>query len=132
MLAKQDVSAPRGSILAVCLAKFFSDIAVESSTFLQAQSGREALHIMRMLQIDLLLVGLYLPDMSVWDLIKKVRTLWPGQIWIMVMDNLTEQDERLARMMGASGFFHTQQLDIPELFRLAGRIRTDAFDMVSL
>ncbi len=128
MFAKQEMINQPGTILAVCLQEVFSEIATDPWCVLQAQSGREALKVMRMKQIDLLLAGLHLSDMSVWELIGKVRMLWPWQKWVLIADDLTEQDECVARRLGATGIFGTRLREMPEFFRLACRIRAGALE----
>ena len=59
-------------ILTVCLPEAADD-AGSSTPMWRAGSAAEALSILRMARVDLLLTGLHLPDMSPWQLVRRIR-----------------------------------------------------------
>lgn len=66
-----------------------------------ADSGRQALAMLRLMYFDLLLVGDQVPDMSVWSLIRTIRMCWPQQRWALVASHITPREEIVARSLGA-------------------------------
>src|SRR5688572_17738386 len=67
----------------------------------EVASAREMLAMMRVCSFDLLLAGERVEGMSVWSLMKRVKTAWPNQRWMFVSENFDEQDEIRARSLGA-------------------------------
>lgn len=97
----------------------------EGLGFHAAHSGRRAIDMLRMLSFDFLLVGMRLPDMSVWDLLRHLKTGHPRQKWALVAGDMTEQQEVTARMFGATTIFDTTPTS-HELLNLTSRIREKA------
>ena len=72
-----------------------------TASFFHADSGKKALELLRVLRFDLLVTGDHLPDMSVSQLVRRVRTAWPWQKWALVGSQITVEDEITARTLGA-------------------------------
>jgi DNA-binding NtrC family response regulator len=65
-------------------------------------SGRDALLTLRYRSsIELMLVPMRLPDVSLTALMSRVRALRPKQPWILVQREITVQEEIAARTLGA-------------------------------
>jgi DNA-binding response OmpR family regulator len=97
--------------------------------FHAAHSGRSSIGMLRMLSFDFLLVGLKLPDMSTWDLLRHLKTAWPQQKWALVGGPITDQQEITARMFGATTIFDTTPTS-HELMNLTARLRERAIAQV--
>lgn len=95
-------------------------------------SGRRAVEMLRLLSFDLILVGLRLPDVGVWDFVRRVRTGWSWQKWILVagpLGPLTDEQETSARMLGAMAVYD----DVPtgdQLAAIGSRLRAKAASAV--
>jgi DNA-binding NtrC family response regulator len=70
-------------------------------------SAREAIGLMRLRRVDLLVSGIDLPDLSVWDLLRRVRTAWPGQRVALVAPALPPDAEIRARTLGVMKILET-------------------------
>jgi hypothetical protein len=66
-----------------------------------ASSLHETVATMRLICVDLLVVGLEDPELDVWELMDRVLTVWPQQRWLLASHRITEDDEVLARSLGA-------------------------------
>jgi hypothetical protein len=66
---------------------------------LDADSAAEALRTLRVMAIDLLVVGADLPDEPFWDFVGRVRRARPRLAWILVGD-VGDADEVRARCLG--------------------------------
>ena len=84
-------------ILTVCLA----DAGPTDLPLWRANSAAEALSIRRLARVDLLLIGLRLPDMSPWQFIARVRAAACAPRWALVAPELSSADEIQARSLGA-------------------------------
>lgn len=71
-----------------------------------ATTPREAISTMRLVDVDLLVVGLEDPQLDVWDLMQRVLTAWPRQHWVLVSGRVTAEEEVLARSLGALLVLH--------------------------
>ena len=87
-----------GSILAVGLRD--SDLHEAAHVFTTADSARSAIELLRMLRFDLVITADRLPDMPVFQFVKRMRAGWPWQKWALVSSRLTNQDEITARTLG--------------------------------
>src|SRR5688572_17005400 len=91
------------SLLAVGLAEW--PAGSETVDVRVAGTARETLAIMRLANVDLLLAGTRIPDMSIWAMIRRVRASRPGQRWAMVGADVTVTDEIQARSLGVVAMF---------------------------
>jgi CheY-like chemotaxis protein len=90
------------SILTVCVPDAQAASDASATPVWRAHSAREALAMLRMARVDLLLTGLRLPDMSPWQLIRRVRGLSCPPRWALVATaDLTPDEEIEARSLGA-------------------------------
>ncbi len=113
------------SILGLCVEEPMLIGRVAGLNYHAVNSGRRAIDMLRMLSFDLVLVGMRVPDVSAWDLVRRMRTAWPWQKWSLVAARLTEQQEITARMFGAIKIYEeTPSSD--ELFELTARLRDRA------
>lgn len=112
----------QGSILGVCVRDIVPHPLTRDECFYWVELGREALEILRLVKIDLVVTTLYVPDMSIWDLIGKIKMAWPWQRWALVCDEFTTQEEIRARTLGVSRMFYTTP-DITELYSLTGSVK---------
>lgn len=67
-----------------------------------ASTIREAMSTMRLIGFDLVVVGLDRPEIDVWEIMHRVLTAWPQQRWLVAADSLTQEEEILARSLGAA------------------------------
>ena len=93
------------SILTVCVPDAEPDADARAGATApqwRAGSAAEALAMLRMARVDLLLTGLRLPDMNVWQLIRRVRALSSAPRWALVASaDLSAAEEIQARSLGA-------------------------------
>src|SRR3954454_25411112 len=87
-----------GSILAVGLRE--SELHEGAQGCNIADSARGAIELLRMLRFDLVITADPLPDMPVFQFVKRMRAGWPWQKWALVSSKLTDQDEITARTLG--------------------------------
>jgi hypothetical protein len=66
-----------------------------------ASTIREVMSTMRLIAFDLVVVGLDSPHFDVWDAMQRVLTAWPQQRWVLASSQLTQEEEILARSLGA-------------------------------
>jgi CheY-like chemotaxis protein len=91
------------------------------------QSGRRAIDMLRLVRCDLLLVSFHLPDMSIWNFLRHIKTNWPQQKWALVSGPLSTQQEVAARMFNVLTFFNNapaiedvcQWQNLSDVFRAA-------------
>src|SRR5690606_1936804 len=62
----------------------------------------EAMATMRLMGFDLVVVGLDRPEIDVWEIMHRVLTAWPRQRWLVATNSLTQEEEVLARSLGAA------------------------------
>ncbi len=87
------------------------------ASFFHAESGTKALELMRVLRFDLMVTGDALPDMTVSQLVRRVRAAWPWQKWALVAHSISPADEIGARSMGAMAV-----LDAPADWRMLAEL----------
>jgi DNA-binding response OmpR family regulator len=97
----------------------------EASGFFNAESGKRAIELLRMLRFDLVLTNVQLEDGPAWSLIRKMKAAWPWQKWAMVGHRISPQDEITARTLGVIRIFD-EQVDWDEVSQLADGIRRRA------
>jgi DNA-binding response OmpR family regulator len=88
----------QGSILAVGLRD--ADLSEAPRACTVAPTARSAVELLRMLRFDLVVASDHLPDMPVFQFIKRMRAAWPWQKWALVSSRLSIQDEITARTLG--------------------------------
>ena len=81
----------QGSILTVGLRD--ADLGDVSRACTVAETARSAIELLRMLRFDLVVTADHLPDMPVFQFVKRMRAAWPWQKWALVSNRLTIQDE---------------------------------------
>ena len=67
-----------------------------------ASTVREVMSTMRLVGFDLVVVGLDDPHFDVWEAMHRVLTAWPHQRWMLASDKVTQEEEILARTLGAA------------------------------
>lgn len=67
-----------------------------------ASTVREAVSTMRLIGFDLVVVGLDDPHLDVWEAMHRVLTAWPQQRWMLASGQVTQEEEILARTLGAA------------------------------
>jgi len=93
--------------------------------FCGAAGGRRAIDMLRTLRFDLVLVGSNLPDMNVWDFVRHMRTALPRQRWAWVGGGLSEEQESMVRMFGATTIFD-EAPTTEQLLNVTARLRARA------
>jgi CheY-like chemotaxis protein len=97
----------------------------EAVGFRSAAGGRRAIDMLRMLSFDLVLVSSQLPDMGVWDFLRHLRTALPRQRWAFVGGPISEEQESMIRMYGATTIFD-QAPTTQQLLNVTARLRARA------
>jgi DNA-binding NarL/FixJ family response regulator len=110
------------AVMAVCPGESFKIPKTFETCFWQVQTGHEAFEIMRIVPMDLLLVSMDLPDIDVWQFVKKVKIRDSHAKWVLLSDQLDPRQEIQARTLGVVRIFYTTP-DIGELYEMAVRIR---------
>ncbi len=105
---------PMPTVLAVCTRNY----QFESQGFLWTERGSQALEWLRVLRVDLLLVGSDILDMSPWQFVIRVRNAWPWHKWALLGTGITDDDEALARQLGACRILSIP-FDVNEVYSLA-------------
>jgi DNA-binding response OmpR family regulator len=113
------------AVLGICVDEPAKIGRHEGLNFLTAHSGRRAIDMLRMLSFDFLLVGTKLPDISVWDFLRHLKTAHPHCKWALIGGPISEQQEITARMFGATTLFDTTPSS-NELLNLTARLREKA------
>ena len=67
-----------------------------------ASTVREVMSTMRLIGFDLVVVGLDDPHLDVWEAMHRVLTAWPQQRWMLASSQVTQEEEILARSLGAA------------------------------
>jgi len=68
----------------------------------RAASPRDVIEMLRVLDFGLLLVSARAQDTATWKLVDTVRRYWPHLRWALFTDNCSDEEEILARSLGAS------------------------------
>jgi CheY-like chemotaxis protein len=95
----------RGSVLGICVTpeSFVGQSA--ALDYRAVHSARRAMDMLRLVRFDLILVNVKLPDISVWNLMRHIKTANPQQKWALVGGPLSEQQEIAARMLDVTTVF---------------------------
>jgi DNA-binding NtrC family response regulator len=97
-------SEGRGSVLGICVTPSSFVGRSEAVDYRAVQSARRAIDMLRLVRFDFLLVNLKLPDISVWNFMRHVKTAWPQQKWALVGGPVSGEQEVAARMLEVSAF----------------------------
>jgi DNA-binding NarL/FixJ family response regulator len=117
------------AVLGICVDSPATSRRAEEMNFHAAHNGRRAVDMLRMVSFDIVLVGLKLPDMSVWDFLRQLKAGFPNQKWAIVGGPITEKQEVQARMFGCMTLFETTPSST-ELMQLTSRMREQAVTRV--
>jgi DNA-binding NarL/FixJ family response regulator len=79
-------------------------VALQPDSFSQADSGAEALGMLKLLRFQLLVASLDIPDMRPWELFLKARRAQARLQCVLLDEHMTHQDERRVRQVGAGAF----------------------------
>jgi len=88
----------RGSVLALGLPD--AELSDASRACTVVDSARSAIELLRILRYDLVVTSDQLPDMPVFQFVRRMRAAWPWQKWALVSSRLSTQDEITARTLG--------------------------------
>ena len=95
----------RGTVLGVCVTPASFTGQSGALDYRAVDSGRRAIDMLRLVRCDLLLVNLNLPDISIWNFLRHIKTNWPQQKWALVGSPLSTDQEITARMFNPCTFF---------------------------
>src|SRR5579862_151256 len=95
----------RGAVLGICVTPESFTGQSGNSDYRAVHSARRAMDMLRLVRFDLILVNVKLPDMSVWNFMRHVKTANPQQKWALVGGPLSEQQEIAARMLDVTTTF---------------------------
>jgi CheY-like chemotaxis protein len=110
------------SVLGVCVDTPAPSSGGAELNYHAVHNGRRAIDMLRMVSFDVVLAGLRLPDISVWEFLRHMKKAFPNQRWVLVGGPITEQQEVKARMFGCSTLLETTPSGA-ELLQLTARIR---------
>jgi len=77
---------------------------ISSDCFGFAESGREALGMLKLLRFRLLVASLDVPDMPPWELFLAARRSQPSLQCVLFDERMSPDDERRVRQAGAGAF----------------------------
>ena len=89
----------RLSVLAIGLPV---DHVIEGISLTHAAKPRDVIEMLRVLDFSLLLVRAGPKDTAIWQMVQAVRRYWPQLRWALMTENCTDQEEILARCLGAA------------------------------
>jgi hypothetical protein len=68
----------------------------------RAVTPREVIEMLRIMEFNLLLVSATAEDGAIWNLMGVVQRHWPELRWVLVTNDCTNQEEIMARSLGAA------------------------------
>lgn len=92
-------------VVAACVEQPLPEDARRAAMIYTTRSARQTLSLMRLIRTDLVLTGLWLNDMTVWQMIEQIKAAWPWQRWILAAPDIGRDDEIRARSLGAAAIF---------------------------
>jgi CheY-like chemotaxis protein len=116
-----DEQTPAADVLLVRPAPALK-LALQSDRFCEADSGRDALGMLRLLRFHLLVTGMDVPDMTPWELFLRARRAQSRLQCVLMDERMTPQDEQRIRQAGASAFASGDPAILEELIRTCPRI----------
>jgi CheY-like chemotaxis protein len=107
-----------------------STVVCQPTEVFTVRTGREAIELLRLARFDLVLLSTALPDLPLWNLVKRIRAAWPAQKWalLLVSDehgspaSFAASDEVIARTLGASAILEGEHASWPAILELADTI----------
>src|ERR1022692_2744553 len=98
--ASDDQGIPVADVLLVCVpSAAIGTVRVDFLT--HAESGREALGILKLLRFRFLLASLDVPDMPPWELFRQARRAQARLQCVLLDERSTPEDEQRVREAGA-------------------------------
>ena len=97
-------------------------VELPPDSFSQADSGAEALAMLRLLRFQVLVTSLNVPDMQPWELFLKARRAQARLQCVLLDERMTHQDERRVRQVGAGAFASSDPAICAALVRSSPRI----------
>jgi|HubBroStandDraft_2_1064218.scaffolds.fasta_scaffold294139_1 hypothetical protein len=79
-------------------------VSLRPDSYSHAQSGGEALGLLRLLRFRLLVASLEVPDMPPWELFHKARRAQARLQCVLLDERMTLDDEQKVRQTGAGAF----------------------------
>jgi hypothetical protein len=89
----------RLSVLAIGLPV---DHVIDGIALTHAARPRDVIEMLRVMDFSLLLVRAGEKDALIWEMVQAVRRYWPGLRWALLAENCTDEEEILARSLGAA------------------------------
>jgi len=117
------------AVLGICVDAPAASGNADELNYHAVHNGRRAIDMLRMVSFDVVLVGLQIPDLSIWEFLRHMKTAFPNQKWALVGGPVTEQQEVKARMFGCSTLFDSTPSGT-ELLQLTSRMREQAVTRV--
>jgi DNA-binding NarL/FixJ family response regulator len=103
-------------------------VSLPVESFSHAESGCEALGMLRLLRFHLLVASLDVPDMRPWELFLKARRAQARLQCVLLDERMTLEDEQHVRQAGASAFPSTDPAICAALVRSSPRILRASVD----
>jgi CheY-like chemotaxis protein len=113
------------AVLGICVDAPPNTGPAEEMNYHAVHNGRRAIDMLRMVSFDIVLVGLKLPDMAVWDFLRHLKAGFPNQKWAMVGGPISTKQEVQARIFGCTTLFDATPSGA-ELLQLTARMREQA------
>jgi len=113
------------AVLGICVDAPSTAGRGEELNYHAVHNGRRAIDMLRMVSFDVVLVGMNVPDMQIWDFLRHMKTAFPNQKWVLVGGPVSEQQEVKARMFGCTTIFDSTPSGA-ELMSLTARMRQQA------
>jgi len=101
--------------------------ALEPEMFSRANSGREALGMMKLLRFHLLLASLDVPDMRPWELFHRARRAQARLQCVLLDERLSLDDEQHVRQAGASAFASNEPGILASILKCSPRLALAKF-----
>jgi hypothetical protein len=78
------------------------DHVIEGIALTHAAKPRDVIEMLRVLDFSLLIVRAGPKDIAIWQMVQVVRRYWPRLRWALLSENCSDQEEILARSLGAA------------------------------
>jgi CheY-like chemotaxis protein len=101
-------------------------VALHPDRYCVADSGQDALGMLRLLRFHLLVAGLDVPDMRPWELFLRARRAQGRLQCVLLDERMTLEDEQRVRQAGAGAFPTSDPAVLEELIRSSHRISRPA------
>jgi hypothetical protein len=97
-------------------------VSLQPDTFSQADSGSDALGMLRLFRFHLLVASLDVPDMRPWDLFHKARRAQARLQCVLLDERMTLNDEQYVRQSGGGAFASNDPAICAALIRSSTRL----------